>query len=180
MLKTTAYAVLAIAITVGALHAYDRVRFGERTTVFFRMAFADEGDFRVARGRGGFERPSDSERRREFTTDSTRRRVLQRDSTSRFRGELAEGRRNRPPRERGESVQPPAGTGEPGEFRPGRGDDGSRGGRRRGGAVALEEVGYYALILSFVVMATYLADGAVRRAVRARQLRRRGLPKPVV
>ena len=43
----------------------------------------------------------------------------------------------------------------------------------------MEEVGYYALILSFVVMTTYLFDGFPRKVVRARQLSQRRQPTPV-
>ena len=80
MLKKIVHAGLGIGITIGAIHAYEQVRFGVRTAVFFRMAFTSEGDFRPARARGDFQQRVDSERRRESAADSTRPRRLQRDS----------------------------------------------------------------------------------------------------
>jgi len=179
MLKKIAYAGLAIGITAGAIHSYDQVRFGERTAVFFRVTLADEGDFRAGRGRGDFERRSDSDRWRESTADSTRWRTFQRDSTSRSAAELREGRRSRLPREQGQGVEPSAGTAESREFRPRRNEDGSRRGRGRGRAVSLEEVGHYTLILSFVAMVSYLLDGAARKMGRALHVRNRKLLPPL-
>ncbi len=53
MMKKIVYAGIAIAITIGAAYSYERVRFGERTVVFFKRALGGESDQRFARGRGG-------------------------------------------------------------------------------------------------------------------------------
>jgi len=66
MTKKIIYAGIAIAITVGAAYSYERVRFGERTVVFFRWVLGGESDQRFARGRGSVER------RRELSSDSAR------------------------------------------------------------------------------------------------------------
>jgi hypothetical protein len=187
MVKKIIYIGVAIALTAGAAYSYERVRFGERTVVFFRWVLADESDQRSSRGRGRFDR------RRELPPDSIR---AQSDPETR--------RRTRPtqPEGDGEEVEwPPRGTREiswdemrqsfedmPEEtrqrferFAQERGDEDSRsarefrgrGGRRgRGSDISLREVAYYALILSFATMATYWVDQVARVATRARQRRK--------
>ncbi len=181
MVRHVLYTAVGICITAGALYAYQQVRFGERTVVFFRMVFADESELGTFRGRGNLER------RRDFTTDSGGRREFLQDSTARPPRSQREGRRSRPPQQRGEGMTPPVGPTDERRSRPPQDEGreerrarfsaelaGRRGGRGRGPAVALEEVGYYTLILSFVVMVTYLVDGIARKATRAWQARRRG------
>jgi len=190
MVKKIIYIGVAIAVTAGAAYSYERVRFGERTMVFFRWVLAGEDDQRFSRGRGGFDG------RRELIPDS-------------IRGQLSPEtrRRTRPtrPGREGEQVERPArGTRDSSEtsweemrrsfedmpeetrlrfeqFSQERGDGDSRsarefrgrGGRRgRGNDISLRGVAHYALILSFATMATYWVDQVARTAARARRMRK--------
>jgi len=190
MVKKIIYIGVAIAVTAGAAYSYERVRFGERTVVFFRWVLADESDQRSSRERGRFDG------RRELLPDS-------------IRGQLGPEtrRRSRPTRRGGEGEQferRARGTGDSSEtswdetrrsfedmpeetrlrfeqFSQERGDGDSRSAREfrdRGGRhgrddnISLRGVAHYALILSFATMATYWVDQVARTAARARQMRK--------
>jgi len=188
MMKKIVYAGIAIAITIGAAYSYERVRFDERTVVFFKRALGGESDQRVARGRGGFEG------RREFSNDSARaqfnrdgargdrsarpeseRDQLQgtlrgmRDTVARSPSDMRERFERNPEetRQRIEQFSQARGGGNP---RSGRDFRGRGGGHGRGSDISLREVAYYSLILSFAAMATFWLDQLVRKATRARHM----------
>jgi hypothetical protein len=187
MMKKIVYAGIAIAITIGAAYSYERVRFDERTVVFFKRALGGESDQRFARGRGGFEG------RREFSNDSARaqfnrdgargdrsaRPESERDQlpgtlrgardTSGFPNDIRE-QFEQDPEEMQQRVQQFSQARGAGNSRSGRESRGRGGGHGRGSNISLREVAYYTLILSFAAMATFWLDQLARITTRARHM----------
>ena len=55
MIRQAIHAAIFVALAIGAAYSYDEVRFGERTLVFFKTAFAEEGTSQLRGGRRGYE-----------------------------------------------------------------------------------------------------------------------------
>ena len=163
MIKNTVYVILAIAITAGAAHSYDELRFGERTALFFRVVFANEGGAAGFRGQRGFEGRGEGDAR--WMVGDSSEMAARFERIRMARGEI----RGRPEGMR----EPPAEQLGVGRTRMERSDrDRDRGGRGlRGAAVSLTVVSHYSLILAFAAMATYMLDGLIKKAVRGRPAR---------
>ena len=143
MIRQTIHAAIFVALAIGAVYSYDEVRFGERTLVFFKTAFAEQGTAQMRGGRGGSEgrgRGSSGRRRGREEGNVRAERADQSD-------EIRETRRARSSESRGH---------------------GGHGGR--GASISLEEVTYYTIIFAFATMLTYSIDGIVKRAVRGRRV----------
>ena len=143
MIRQTIHAAIFVALAIGAAYSYDEVRFGERTLVFFKTAFAEQGTAQMRGGRGGSEGRGRGGR--------GMRRGREEGDVRAERGELSdenqETRRGRSSESRG------------------------RGGHGGGGAsISLEEVVYYTIIFVFVTMLTYSIDGIVKSVVRGRRV----------
>ena len=143
MIRQTIHAAIFVALAIGAAYSYDEVRFGERTLVFFKTAFAEQGTAQMRGGRGGSE------------------------GRGRGGGGMRRGREEGDVRaERGELSD------EIQETRRGRSSESrGRGGDGGGGAsISLEEVTYYTIIFAFATMLTYSIDGIVKGTVRGRRV----------
>jgi len=55
MIRQTIHAAIFVVLAIGAAYSYDEVRFGERTLVFFKTAFAEQDTAQMRGGRGGSE-----------------------------------------------------------------------------------------------------------------------------
>ena len=143
MIRQIIHAAIFVTIAIGAAYSYDEVRFGERTLVFFKTAFAEQGTAQMRGGQGGSEgrdRGGRGIRRGREEVDNRPERGEQSD-------EIRETRRRRSSESRGH---------------------GGHGGR--GASISLEEVAYYTIIFVFATMLTYSIDGIVKRAVRGRRV----------
>jgi hypothetical protein len=143
MIRQTIHAAIFVALAIGAAHSYDEVRFGERTLVFFKTAFAERDTAQMRGGRGGSEgrgRGGRGMRRGREEVDVPAERGEQSD-------EIRETRRERSSESRGH---------------------GGHGGR--GASISLEEVTYYTIIFAFATMLTYSIDGIVKGTVRGRRV----------
>ncbi len=143
MIRQTIHAAIFVALAIGAAYSYDEVRFGERTLVFFKTAFAEQGTAQMRGGRGGSEGRGRGGR--------GMRRGREEGDVRAERGELSdeiqETRRGRSSESRG------------------RGGDGGG-----GASISLEEVTYYTIIFAFATMLTYSIDGIVKGTVRGRRV----------